>query len=312
LVPLLVFQMGVSAFGARAGLLAALAAAVQPELVAMSGYLYTETLFMFFSTAFLAFLWKGMEGGWNRDWALAGLWLGLSVSTRSLLFFFPPFLVGLFLVFRDLRRFAGRALWMSAVAGAVLVPWTVRNALAFHEFIPVSTGGGAEFWVGADIPNQGRYRYAETRNRILKLTENAPSEPEANRILIRQGLRNIAEDPWGWIRVCMLKAARFLVEVYENVPSGQSRQPNRAVTFVLVLGYYPLMILGLAGMWAARRIPRFLVPVSGFMLYTWILASLTLFVPRYRIPVLPLWCLFAGLCMDRVISVLQRRRNPEF
>jgi hypothetical protein len=40
-------------------------------------------------------------------------------------------------------------------AAAILAPWTIRNYLAFHRFIPISTNGGFNFWRGNNAITTG-------------------------------------------------------------------------------------------------------------------------------------------------------------
>ncbi len=93
LLPWAVFATGRRTLGDRAALLAAAWTAFYPELIVITGYLYTETFFMLAAAVAFRFLLDAFRDDKRRDWALAGLFLGLSVLIRNLLYLFPGFSV---------------------------------------------------------------------------------------------------------------------------------------------------------------------------------------------------------------------------
>lgn len=307
LLPWAVFALGRKPLGGRAALAAAAWTAFYPELIVITGYLYTETFFMLAAAAAFGFLLAAFRDDRRRDWALAGLFLGLSVLIRNLLLYFPFFLFGLCLFDRALRVRWKRFILTAAVMAAVIAPWTVRNALVFREFIPVTTGAGAEIWIGSDVGRGGRYRHGESTEAITALTAGARSETEKDRILIADAVRNIRSRPIGWVKVCLGKAFRAVFQVYENVPTGRSRPVNPLVVIALGLFYYPLLALGAAGLWITRRQWRLWLPLTGFFAYALLLYSAVHFVPRYRIPLIPFLILFASAAAVRIPSVLRGR-----
>lgn len=146
LVPLLVRGLGDSLFGGHVGRTAGWLAAVHPLLVFFSGYLLTESLFCV--TLLLALL---VSAEWvktpRRGRALgAGLLWGVAALTRPTAL--PlPLLVALWswwplgLIVGSRERALQLAMLVLGVA-LVVGPWTVRNAVEFRAFIPVTTGGG--------------------------------------------------------------------------------------------------------------------------------------------------------------------------
>lgn len=153
-------RAGRLALGARVGLGAAVVAALYPDFVWFSVHFWSETLF-------IVLLWWGIERvlhagstGSRRAAALAGVCWGLSTLTRELALYLAPFAAAWLVrdwLFR--RRARSPALsrrvpgWMLAGVFALalvltLAPWTVRNAIVFHAFIPVSTMGGSNLWQG--------------------------------------------------------------------------------------------------------------------------------------------------------------------
>ncbi|HKZ12306.1 MAG TPA: glycosyltransferase family 39 protein [Solirubrobacterales bacterium] len=140
----LIYLMVRRLWGARPALVAAAIAAVFPPLVLLSRDLLSESLFIALELGTVLCV---IEYRRRRDlrWAAAaGLLGGLAALTRN-----PgpalaiPVLVGLW-VFRP--RLSRRALTAPALALAVMVlavlPWTIRNAVEFDTFVPITSGTG--------------------------------------------------------------------------------------------------------------------------------------------------------------------------
>ena len=145
-------RVGSAAFGRRAGLLAGGLVAIYPDLVWFSVRFWSETLF-------IVFLWWAIERTLKADAsrsvpvsAAAGLLFGLAALTRELALYLAP-IAALWLLRPASRwRPSPPSLWRAAALTLGLVvcvaPWTLRNALVFKAFIPVSTMGGLNLWQG--------------------------------------------------------------------------------------------------------------------------------------------------------------------
>jgi 4-amino-4-deoxy-L-arabinose transferase-like glycosyltransferase len=144
LAVLFVYLIAKRIWGRRVGLFAAAGAAVFPPLVLLSKELLSEPLFIALALGMVLAVLE-FRGSRETRWAiLAGALAGLAALTRN-----PgpalaiPLLVGLWV---------GRPRWswtvarvpVAALLCAILVvfPWTVRNAVEFGRFIPVTSGVG--------------------------------------------------------------------------------------------------------------------------------------------------------------------------
>ena len=160
LVPV-VGRAGALAFGRRAGLLAAAIAAFYPELLWYPAHYWSETLF-------LLLLWGAIERTLAADArgsrgaaAVAGLLWGLATLTRELSLYLVP-IVASWLAWprartggplraraiRGLTPAMGRAAVLVLATVLTVAPWTIRNAVVLHAFVPVSTMGGLNLWQG--------------------------------------------------------------------------------------------------------------------------------------------------------------------
>jgi 4-amino-4-deoxy-L-arabinose transferase-like glycosyltransferase len=150
-----------------AGTIAALAVAVYPALLEYTGMLMTEPLgSAMIAGATLAFLRARERPDLPWRWALSGLALGAMAMLRPeylLLFVLLPALA-LFLPWERVAlarnataaRPDRRLLWKRAglllgCAVLVVLPWTVRNLVAFDRVVPISTGGGQVIYAGSYI-----------------------------------------------------------------------------------------------------------------------------------------------------------------
>jgi hypothetical protein len=86
-----------------------------------------------------------------RDWCLYGLLWGLALMTNPALASVLPFLL-VWLVYRKRQAGRARAFARPALAAGIALlccmPWTVRNYLIFHRFVPVRSNFGFELYIG--------------------------------------------------------------------------------------------------------------------------------------------------------------------
>lgn len=140
--------------GDGAGYLAAALAAVYPALWGADVSLMAEPLAAFFGAAVLlaALAVVDRPSGWT--WAALGATAGLGCLVRSEFALVGPILVGA-LAWHEHRSGvtgSGPVPWRPILTRAgvalgalvlVLVPWTIRNALAFDAFVPLSNNAGS-------------------------------------------------------------------------------------------------------------------------------------------------------------------------
>ncbi len=123
------------------GLVAAALAACSPMLFLSEGILMAEALDVFLVTAVLLLAYRALDQPTVLRFVALGFVIGLATLTRA-----ESILLGVVLVvpmcvrMRTLARSqrVGRVAATLAVALIVVTPWTVRNALRFHAFVPVS------------------------------------------------------------------------------------------------------------------------------------------------------------------------------
>ena len=140
LVVIVVGLLGRRIGGTRVGLVAAGLAAVYPRFVVLDTVLLSDQAYAAIVCMVLLMAYRFSERPTSARAFGVGALVGLAALTREeALLFVPVFLIPLTWRSGSPRlRFTGLA-----VLGVILViaPWTVRNYLAFHRFVPVANSG---------------------------------------------------------------------------------------------------------------------------------------------------------------------------
>jgi 4-amino-4-deoxy-L-arabinose transferase-like glycosyltransferase len=86
-------------------------------------------------------------------WLLLGALVGVAALTNTtLLAIFPFFWLWLWISYHRRGRSCSRLLLASiAICVLTLLPWTIRNYMAFHRIMPIRDNFGLELWVGLEL-----------------------------------------------------------------------------------------------------------------------------------------------------------------
>jgi hypothetical protein len=295
-----------------AGLIGATAVAVYPALLEYQGMLMSEPLAAtLLSGAVLAIFWAGDRDG-AAPWLLPGALLGATAMVR------PEYLgVALLLAVVVFARSVGsdwqRALTQAAIllAGvvAVIVPWTIRNAIALDRAVPISTGGGQVLFAGTYLPSDGDpekvgaevvarhpelFAAADARRLRLeqilaRLAAARYPELETDRALARMGREQLRDD----ISQQPLEYAGFVAakigRIWSHGPRAVMREPGWEALHWALIGFG---LLGL-GLLAWRRRWEALVLATVFLSIT-ALSALLVASPRRVLVMAPLVAALAG------------------
>jgi len=151
---LLVFAFAYRTFGLFAGVCAGFLAAISPHLAATSNLILADAIA---SIPILAGFWVALpavvspSSPRNQTFRLVtlGLLIGVGIWLRPNVVLLGPFagLVLFFLLGRN-KRALGLSSLVALTSLLMVMPITVRNALVFGEFVPVSINGGITLWQG--------------------------------------------------------------------------------------------------------------------------------------------------------------------
>ena len=248
-------RIGARAFDRETGLIAGCAWAFWPAMLLFEPRVLSEAPFV---TLFLGML--ALED------ALAIAALGaLAVYTKGSLTILPAILV--FSAAKVSSMFYQPRLAAAAYFLAFLCPWWCRNAYLLHALAPFTTSASWNWWSGHLLA------VGVTPVYFTDLPEVARSDS-----YFHTTLAIIRMWPLEYVGQCTVRAVRFL----GFLPIG--------IRGWLTL---PVAMLAYVGVWSTLRQWRTLWPLYVVFLYFLVLHSLTLFEPRYRLPVEPIMILFA-------------------
>jgi hypothetical protein len=163
----------------RAAWLAGGLAALSPQLAYNSLLLLPDSLSLFpILLALLVLLWRGRSGGWGPLIA-AGALVGLSLWLRANMLLLPLFIgVTAFVVLLPRER-RWRALAIVGSAILLVAPLTIRNAVVFGRFVPISLAGGVTLMEGiGDYDYDGKYGLPRTDMRVIEMEAREGNRPD--------------------------------------------------------------------------------------------------------------------------------------
>ena len=182
----------------RTALLAGALAAVYPNLIAFSHYLWSETLFIFLFLAFIYLLLRSTTSWKYRLLTASGVFFALGCLTRPvLLSAFAVVLVYLWTRFRARRRVLILSVVVfTATAGAVMTPWLVRTVGTYGGWIGIAPSS-QHLWRG----NSGIFEEAEQESDFSrdKYNQSGSRVLERDRYALRKGIENIRSEQPYWI-----------------------------------------------------------------------------------------------------------------
>jgi 4-amino-4-deoxy-L-arabinose transferase-like glycosyltransferase len=128
-----------------AGLIAAALAAVYPMLFLTDATLMAESLYVLLVTVVLLAAYRAYDDPKPSRFVALGIAVGLATLTRAegtLLGIVVVVPLAAFLRNLSTRERLQRAAVTLGIAVVVIAPWTIRNAVRFHTFVPVSNNAG--------------------------------------------------------------------------------------------------------------------------------------------------------------------------
>ena len=154
--------LGTRTFSARVGTAAAAVIAFYPELIWFSVHFWSETLFLACLLWALERALAADEHGRVGAAIAGGVLCGLAALTRETALPVAP-LAAFWLAWPGrvaAARLRGAAFLLAAML--TVVPWTARNWIVFHAFVPVSTFGPLNLWQGnAGLDRDEIYRQSD-------------------------------------------------------------------------------------------------------------------------------------------------------
>jgi 4-amino-4-deoxy-L-arabinose transferase-like glycosyltransferase len=156
LTALLVYRITLRLFKRRrAALLAASLYAIYPPLAWQVTSPAPDTWGVDFTIAIVAIYLEAINSSHRWRWLiLCGVVAGIGSYFRPAVVALPAVLALATITMTGWREALRRGLYITAIAAALLIPWTIRNYNDFHAFIPIRSGAGQTLWEGlGEVPN---------------------------------------------------------------------------------------------------------------------------------------------------------------
>jgi len=270
--------------------------------------LYAEILTMLvISLVLLLFLHPWMQSRPFQQSLLTGILLGFLVHIRPTFLYLPFFMIlftAIIKIFKN--RFVIRNFLITMLVTLITIaPWTIRNYIAFRQFIPLVSAGGGELWganfeitdrmVWNSVSDIQKYERQRTANHALqnqligeyRQKYNLKNTEELNRFLSKQGQTIILHHPF---RYALLLLNRLMIFWFSPPIGSTTLKSVSSLIFVFfLLLKYSLTILSIYGLWRFARLDfyRAFILIT-IVVYLTALHSATHAIQRYFLPVIPL------------------------
>ncbi|UCG51243.1 MAG: glycosyltransferase family 39 protein [Candidatus Latescibacterota bacterium] len=324
----LVFLVSLKYFDRQTAWIAALLVAVNPFLIFISGYMFTENLYVIILLAALLVIPfpSTMMQSWRRI-LLAGILFGMGSLAR------PTALgVGIWIAAFGLLIGSGSVAKRAARGGALvlvlvltLIPWAARNQSVFGKWIFFTSHGGMTFYQGNNeaVLEYPQYHGGVAPLHMLPGHEELRSMPEvekdkAARVLGRTFLREHKRSVPILMWRKFARFWRFRSDVgISGIKSGWwfSRESalgrlasSLDVGFVYAVLMIPLFVIGLV---LTRKNWRRNVHLYGLVLIHTSVALVFYGSIRMRIPIEPVIAMFAAATISFVVTRVRARTSTE-
>ncbi len=209
--------------------------AVWPNFVVSANILLKENLLIvLWPAAVLCFLQAGDRDRPARlvHAALAGVLTGIAILVQPASIFLPLVLAvyGICACEFRARTILGIVtLWICA--GATILPWMVRNSVVLHEFVPLTTSGGVNFFMVSRPKSDGKWEPANSAAALAL----SPDETTRSRLGVQLGLKNIEHTPVHYLSTVVRKPLYMYGQELQELGTGSStaaesvrRSPTRS------------------------------------------------------------------------------------
>jgi dolichyl-phosphate-mannose-protein mannosyltransferase len=309
-------------FSKRAGLIAALLAAIYPNVFSHDGFLQSETMAIFTVTltVWMAYRFWHRPSIWNAVWVAAGC--GLAALSRSELALLVVFLfLPLVLVTKpaDART---RWKWLGAGAAALAIvvgPWVVFNLTRFDRPELLSDNFGYTLLTATCDntyygPSTGYWDFGCAFDYYNEIDAVHHDRSRNDALFRDKAFDYIKEHKKRLPIVALARVARFagiwdLMHNFDQVHKDEIVEGREGfVAWGGAIGWFVMVPFAMYGLVAMRRRRITLIPVLAPFATALTAAVLLFYMNRYRASTEAVLCLVAAVGIDALLS---RRRRPQ-
>ncbi len=280
-----------SANGETVGLITAGIFGLHPDLIEISAMLMTETVYLFLIILAVYIFVRSFEK--SKSLILAaflGLTIGFAILTRLPVALFIPVIIWMYAKSKSYRS---AAVFLGAMI-VILAPWTIRNYLIFHQFIPTTLIGSYNVWIGNRLGTDGG-QIAGGFNPVTAYTDIYGFfglKAKAN----AEFWSFISGHPFLFIKLCAIRVVRYFSLIrpmgFWFYQTGSKQLIFVGSSFIAIA---VLFISGFSGMLIAMRERRAVFYyLSTFAAIAPLVLIPTVVQSRYRFQIYPFLSIFGG------------------
>jgi 4-amino-4-deoxy-L-arabinose transferase-like glycosyltransferase len=295
--------------GARVGLTAAALAALYPAFVGSDGAVMSESLYVLLVALAMLAAYRVVDQPTLRWAAVLGALIGLATLARAegllLLALLAPPAAWLGGPGRRLIRLGA----VAAGCALVLVPWLVRNWIAFDRPAPIATTMGAVL-AGANCRTAYEGQAAGSWVIFCVRPFQAPTEERQQAAYRRDGIRYLKRHTSDLPRVLPLRVLRTWSLYQPWWESGRAEGRQVDVEKAGVVFYWLLLPLAAWGAWLLRRRHRPLSLLLAPVVMVTLTSLLAYGIPRFRVAADISLVVLGAVALMAVAERLAARRRP--
>jgi Tfp pilus assembly protein PilF len=332
----LIYLLGRKVFNRRTARIAGLVACLYGVLIYFEGELLIPVLLVFLDLVLILTFLQTKEKRSYMMWVLCGAILGISALARpNILLVGLAFLIYILLCLKAESKIRSRSVLYAGcfALGAILIisPVTLRNYVKGNDLVLIASQGGMNFYIGNNPQSDGASAvlpgarttwwgsYEDARNMAEKAANKRLRPSEVSRFWYMEGLKFATREPLRFITLMVKKFALFW--------NGNELSNNRDFYFfarsapllkLLIwrfLIYFPFGLiapLALLGIILSHKEGRDVLVLEIF-LFIYMFSIILFFVTaRYRVPLIPVFLLFSAYALDRLISMIGKRKIAQF
>lgn len=302
----LVYLLTLELFERRSmALTAAVAYSLLPSQVIWNAVLGSEELFtaLLLASLYLYILARNHAGKVAVALIVAsGLILGCAADVRPIPLAFPIFvlLYELFIQRRRAQASFGRAITLSIAMFVAILPVTIRNKIAMHHFVLVSTNGGMNLWQGTHTNGGYFWSWNPAINPLLHINDEILKNKVAEHTALTYIVHHIPQTIGnGFIKIYDLykNDVNATWYTFRVIPSlNHLMDPVNTLSNAVYYLFIAATAIGI-GIVIARRFEHF---QASLLLLTFALYNTCFFFffpawDRFRYPLMPLFAVFVGV-----------------
>jgi 4-amino-4-deoxy-L-arabinose transferase-like glycosyltransferase len=306
-----IYAIGAKAFNKRIGLAAAWLWVVLPLSLFFSTVWVWDTALSAFAMALIMAATLQVRGlDRLSSWLGYGaLWAFGSMVNPAVVSVLPALALWAIWPLRHRFATAGRLVVASSlIFAAGIMPWTVRNYVVFHKFIPFRSNFGLELWLGNNpqVPDS----WAPWMHPNDDPTEAA----KYARMTEIPYMQEKQHEAWTFIRSHPLDTLNFTLHRFSNNWIGLDQPPAEIWNQVplqvklIIFGDSVFPLLSLVGiLFAFREQNEAAVPLASVMLFFPLIFYITHSSSRYRHPIDPVMLVLAVYAAAYAVTQLLKR-----